>query len=876
MPGPYPKPDACRGCSFEFIGGGFVKPDPVSPTSILVYGEAPGEEEEREGRGFVGRSGRLLRGALQRARIPTGQIAVSNMILCRPQQNKWPGLGVANECRRRHPPPELNGFKGPVVAYGASAIEVLGPGRLSPLDIRGSVLPVSGGQGWFTASIHPSFILWGADDTAKGMDELYPLLALDASRAQTSPAPRVPRVELPSPEQLRAAWEADRPTIVSVDIEGKDGVPKIVGLSWKVGHAFVLDWSEALRAILDEVFRRSMPLFHNANYDVPELRQAGVTPPLEWMDTINLAALEDPGMRLRLQTQVLSWVPGTTTWKGLIDHNEGPDYEGGDVGFYREVWWEILTRLGRRVPASGDEWYKFYNGLDTAWTFELFHQLRARQTADGNRFQRYYMSVMVPVQSVLMEMTERGMPFNPAAAALHSTACLRLERMAQTIANQTGRGILEQRVKESEDALLPMIEDREQELARTGARAYSRAAELTKLKGKLRQATLALEEGFNMGSSKQRTGLLYDWLGLPVQRGKSGNPTADEDALESLHRRLVRKDETGKPAPTVKPTRGTGEEAARLLKALIAGTKWPYWRSHYLCPPLRQSEEGPWLVTQYSQHRADTGRLSSGIDVTDPEKTGRTKVQQVQNVPRKLRDMVRAHPGRVLVAADWSAIQWALAMWFASKINRPVGFHLNLLEQFQRGELDPHTYLASVAFGVPESEVLNWQRSVCKAYTFGYLFDGSANGLADNAGHKRIVGARVCNAHDLSFKTRPWKDATIQAALLAKYVETPLGWRRWFWGLDPKGTEILATEIQATEADLMKWVLAKMPKGAKRPLDYRLMTTTHDNIVIDAPEREAEVACDFLVGQMEQQIPWLDGRSWRCKAKVGETWRDVS
>jgi DNA polymerase I-like protein with 3'-5' exonuclease and polymerase domains len=527
------------------------------------------------------------------------------------------------------------------------------------------------------------------------------------------------------------------------------------------------------------------------------------------------------------------------------------------------------------VPATGEEWYRFYNGLDTAWTFELFHALRLRQTADGDRFGRYYMQVMVPLQGLLMEMSERGMPFAADAAKRHEIACRRLERMAKSIVDVTGRGILEQRVKESEDALLPMVADREAELARTGARAYSKATELTKLKGKLRAAREALEEGFNIESNKQRTGLIYDWFGLPVQKNTAGNPTADEEALDSLHRRLVRVDETGKLDPTIKPARGTRAEVARLLKALIAGKKWPYWRRNYLEPPLRETPTGPWLITQYSQHRAETGRLSSGIDTTDAEKTKR-QIQQVQNIPRALRDMVRAEPGRIFVAADWSAIQWALAMWFAAKVGRPPAYHLALLERQQRGEMDPHTYLASVAFNTSEAEVLEFQRRACKAYTFGYLFDGSPGGLADHAGHKRSVGERVCAAHDRAFKTRPWKDATIQRVRELRYMETPLGWRRWFWGLDPKGTEILASLIQATEADLMKWVLARMPRGLKRPLSYRVLTTTHDNILIDAPEREVEEATAFLRGRMQQSIPWLDGRSWLCKVKVGKDWRAVS
>src|SRR5512145_503054 len=115
MPGPYPKPRACEGCSYEHIGGGFVAPDPIPPTPkpLLVYGEAPGRDEELEGKGVVGRSGRLLRGALKRGGIPESNVAFSNAILCRPPWNEYPGYAVAQECARRHPRPFMTGpFRG--------------------------------------------------------------------------------------------------------------------------------------------------------------------------------------------------------------------------------------------------------------------------------------------------------------------------------------------------------------------------------------------------------------------------------------------------------------------------------------------------------------------------------------------------------------------------------------------------------------------------------------------------------------------------------------------------------------------------------------------------------------------------------------------
>ena len=54
---------------------------------FAVVGEAPGGNEVRLGRGFVGASGVLLDRLLRAAKIERSQILISNVILCRPEHN---------------------------------------------------------------------------------------------------------------------------------------------------------------------------------------------------------------------------------------------------------------------------------------------------------------------------------------------------------------------------------------------------------------------------------------------------------------------------------------------------------------------------------------------------------------------------------------------------------------------------------------------------------------------------------------------------------------------------------------------------------------------------------------------------------------------
>lgn len=303
----------------------------------------------------------------------------------------------------------------------------------------------------------------------------------------------------------------------------------------------------------------------------------------------------------------------------------------------------------------------------------------------------------------------------------------------------------------------------------------------------------------------------------------------------------------------------------------------------------------PRQLTNYSQHRSVSGRLASGLDDSDPDKGKRRKVHQVQNIPRKLRDAFVPDPGYVMVGADYAGIEWAIAMWFCAKLNEPAGLHARLLDDFRvllptgKPMLDPHRYLATFAFSVPEHKVTDKQRKVCKPYTHGHMFGGGPAGLAREIGHTVAVAKKVCAAHEKAFRPQAWWEVTGQQARERHYIQTPLGWRRYFWEYQPKITEILGTLVQGTAADLFKWMLVDLFKRlGQEAFDYRLfsedrgsdpvevLTSTHDSVLLQVREELKEGAPLLLLSCMEQPVEWLDGRSWRAEVKVGDSWRAVS
>ncbi len=59
-------------------------------TSFMIIGEAPGEQEEKQGIPFVGRSGQLLTKVLNALNIHRENIFITNVVKCRPQNNRTP------------------------------------------------------------------------------------------------------------------------------------------------------------------------------------------------------------------------------------------------------------------------------------------------------------------------------------------------------------------------------------------------------------------------------------------------------------------------------------------------------------------------------------------------------------------------------------------------------------------------------------------------------------------------------------------------------------------------------------------------------------------------------------------------------------------
>ena len=78
------------------FGGG--NPDKCK---IVIIGEAPGANEDKNKIPFVGRSGKLLDGLLEEIGITREEAYITNTILCKPPKNRDPKKDELKNCRER-------------------------------------------------------------------------------------------------------------------------------------------------------------------------------------------------------------------------------------------------------------------------------------------------------------------------------------------------------------------------------------------------------------------------------------------------------------------------------------------------------------------------------------------------------------------------------------------------------------------------------------------------------------------------------------------------------------------------------------------------------------------------------------------------------
>ncbi len=353
-------------------------------------------------------------------------------------------------------------------------------------------------------------------------------------------------------------------------------------------------------------------------------------------------------------------------------------------------------------------------------------------------------------------------------------------------------------------------------------------------------------EKFNIRSTQQLGTILFEKLGLPVQK-KTKKKTGYSTDVEVL----TRLSEQHELPALILAHRTLAKLKSTYTDALI---------------DLINPETGR-IHTSYNQTVTATGRLSS----SDPN---------LQNIPirgeegRQIRSAFIPREGWSLVSADYSQIELRI---LAHCSEDPI-----LIESFSNDE-DIHTRTASEVFQVFPSFITPEVRNQAKAINFGIVYGMSPFGLSRALGiSQKMAKTYIDNYFSRYSGVKRYIDATIEETRKTEVTSTLLGRIRQIPDINSKNRNVsqfaervaINTPIQGTAADLIKLAMIRVDEVLqKEELKAGMLLSVHDELVFEVPEDEMErvkvLLQDTMEGIWELKVPL------KVNIECGKNWAEA-
>jgi len=350
---------------------------------------------------------------------------------------------------------------------------------------------------------------------------------------------------------------------------------------------------------------------------------------------------------------------------------------------------------------------------------------------------------------------------------------------------------------------------------------------------------------FNINSTQQLAGVLFDELNLPHNRKTKTGYSTDSAVLEELK---------GKH-----PIVDLILEYRQLVKL----------KSTYVdaLPAMVNPRTGR-LHTSYNQTVAATGRLSS----SDPN---------LQNIPirtdtgRLVRRAFVAEGARVLLSADYSQIELRILAHFSQDKALLAAFH---------ADEDIHAATAAAVYGVPLDQVTKDMRRVAKTINFGVAYGVGGYGLAQSTGLPQDEATRLIAEYFARYPgIKTYVEETRRQAHRDGYVTTLLGRRRYLPELKAQNRQLVSAgermainmPIQGTAADIIKVAMVRVAAAmAEKGMRSKMILQVHDELVFEVEPAELDDLRPLVKSLMETALPM--SVPIKVDVKVGKNWDEMS
>ncbi len=432
----------------------------LATADILLYGEAPAENEEKAGRPFVGRAGGELDAVLARAELPREDVFIGNVIRCRLPGDHKPNAAEVDACRF-YTVQELEAVSPQIiVALGGSALKAL-TGKSGIKENRGkllSLLPQFRSDVRVIPTYHPASWLHNAANREAFSKALVEdlLLAKRTAKPVTTSEVRIQVAdEKKARKVLAAIYKAKVP--VAVDLEWEVLRPKAQPEGWypwsKRGrrspkelcisfagrvngkvYATALRFTEGNRRAIAKVLANRKCIMFSCGGDLIWLYHLKFRVNLAH-DCHILAALAnlDTSLALNALAALLTDMP--PDWK------QATEASIGTAPRTREAWIDLLQRAAQ----------------DAAATLLLYESPVLRGI--NPQAKRLYKHVLIPAVQQLAQASLNGFPMDAdMLAKLDKSALINIRKNRQVAADLMGLGENHAEIFTSDAKLGPAIE----------------------------------------------------------------------------------------------------------------------------------------------------------------------------------------------------------------------------------------------------------------------------------------------------------------------------------------------------------------------------------------------------------------------------------
>jgi DNA polymerase len=171
----------CKRCKLNHTRRTIVFGEGNENAKLMLIGEGPGYDEDVQGRPFVGRAGQLLTKILQSINLPREEVYITNIIKCRPPENRNPEPDEIESC---HPflMKQISAIQPKIIcALGTFSAHTLLKTEMKITSLRGKTYDLEGIQ--VIPTYHPAFLLRNPERKREVWEDVKKIAELLASDA---------------------------------------------------------------------------------------------------------------------------------------------------------------------------------------------------------------------------------------------------------------------------------------------------------------------------------------------------------------------------------------------------------------------------------------------------------------------------------------------------------------------------------------------------------------------------------------------------------------------------------------------------------------------------------------------------------------------